>query len=242
MKIILSMTKRKAFATAMCVLSLAEARDLRTPGASDDLDRAVRRIRESWFQKNEHLQGNLRMGTYSEPFYIALRATFVEMALIRAGRRFRVPVEGSKSVEEFREGHWVASESMSINTSIGGTLVTPEDMAFRCLFWPKPREVGSGMIRTKACALIRLTPPAQQSQYDFVILWLDKDSLIPLRVVCYVDDKEIKRFEPIKLRRIKDEWIVQSIRATCLSQEAQPGWTPTYIEFESKVGNGAAKP
>jgi hypothetical protein len=236
--------RRNAFAAVVCALSFAEAGDdlMTSPGPSGDLDRAVRRIRESWFQRNEHLEGNLRMGSYSEPFYIALRGPFVEITLMRAGRRFRVPVEGSKSVEEFRDGHWAPGESMSITTSIGGTLVSFEDMAFRFLFWPKPREVGTGMIRTKVCALVRLTPPAQQSEYEFVILWLDEDSLIPLRAVCYVDDKEIKRFDPVKLRKVEDEWIVQSIRVTCLSREAEPGWTPTYIEFESTVGNGEAKP
>ena len=182
------------------------------------------------------------MGSYSEPFYIALRSPFVEISLMRAGTRFRVSVEGGTAVEEFRDGRWAPSESVSMNTSIGGTLVSFEDIAVRFLFWPNPRKVGSAIVRSKICALVRFTPPSHQSEYDFVILWLDEDSLIPLRAVCYVGDQEVKRFDPVKLRKLEDEWMVQSIRVIALSQEAEPGWTPTYIEFEPRVGEGVVKP
>lgn len=207
-------------------------------GAGDlldgDLARNIRRIRDSWFKTNDRLDGKIRCADHVVPFRVSLKPQFVELAFNDEVGRFRIPIEGTV-VQEFRDGRWTLSTSASFTTAIPGTAVTLEDIAFKFLFWSDVKKTGTGMVRTKLCAIVRFTPRLDESAYSAVELWLDEDSVIPLRAVCYGSDgKEAKRFDPIKLRRIGDEWIVQLIRVTRFSAMAEPGWAPTYIEFEAE--------
>jgi hypothetical protein len=229
---------KKVFAVIACAMTVTGAQNGDHDGsAPEDLSASIHRIRESLFRPNDRLEAKIRRGGSFVAFVIAWKTPYVELTLDQGLGRLRIPVEGSMAVQEFRDGRWSSSESVSITTPIRGTLVSFEDMAFRFLFWPDMKKVGTAIVRTKLCSLIRFTPPANQSGYAFVEILLDKDSDIPIRVICYgADGREVKRFDPVKVHKIGDVWTVQSIRVTDAIEVRTGGWEPTYIQLEPVAG------
>jgi hypothetical protein len=223
--------------TAAFIVGLAAAALLAHDNRSlspHELGETTRKIRQSWFESHEHLQGRIRKGTLSVPFRIVLRSAFVELSFAETSGRFRVPVGGDMKVQKFQEGEWVSNDSFLITSPIADTLVSFEDLAFRFLDWPDPKEVETAMVGTKTCTVIRFVPPLHQSGYTAADLFLEENSLIPLRLIYYGSDgRESKRFDPVKLKRVGEDWIVKSIRVTGITEPHEKNWEPTYIEFET---------
>jgi hypothetical protein len=202
-----------------------------------DLVLSIRQTREALFRANEEFDGKIRKGEFSIGFRSALKAAYVELSFTGTLGRYRIPVEGSKPIEEFRDSRWSPNRSLEVKAQIPGTILSFEDISFRFLFWPDPKMIGTEVVRSRACGIIRFTPPASnQSAYKYVDVSVDQRLGIPMRAICYgVNGQQAKRFDLIKLHKVADDWSIQLMRVTAFDEAIETRGDHTYIEFEPAV-------
>jgi hypothetical protein len=120
-----------------------------------------------------------------------------------------------------------------LSEKIRGTALTYEDLALRFLYWPNARVLGDETVRTRSCWKLQVTAAGRDSQYWYVLLWVDKASGALMRMEGYDwNGKLAKRFEVISAQKIDNRWFLKQMRV----EELQPGTNNvqarTYLEIK----------
>jgi hypothetical protein len=210
-----------------------------TPDA--ELDDMIHSARETLIQRNQALEGKIRIGDRAVRFRYSMAYPYVEFVLTEPTNRYRIRVGGKASVEEYRDSHWISNTALGVGAEIPGTTLSFEDIAFRFLFWPHAERAGRLIFRTKSCVVVRFTPPFGESTYGRADVWFDEGAGAPIRAVCYgADGEEVKSFDVIKVQKIAGKWTVQMIRVMDFRRSMENHRQPTYIEFNptATLGQG----
>ena len=116
---------------------------------------------------------------------------------------------------------------------VRGTAITYEDLALKFIYWPEGRVLGEEPVRSRRCWKLELRPPAHDSQYSSVLLWIDKNSGALMEMEGYDwKGKLLKRFEVISAQKIEGRWFLKQMRI----EEIIPGTgkvqARTYLEIK----------
>ena len=200
------------------------------PSAKEILDSV--RMLES--RQQIDLDGQLRDNEKVIPFHLTqtgplIRYSFSdpeEVLQLRLGENgSRLDLVTDTGAEKF------SGEKLS--EKIRGTALTYEDLALRFLYWPNARVLGDETVRTRSCWKLQVTAAGRDSQYWYVLLWVDKASGALMRMEGYDwNGKLAKRFEVISAQKIDNRWFLKQMRV----EELQPGTNKvqarTYLEIK----------
>ena len=212
-----------SFALASSVLAA-------TPSAKEILDSV--RMLES--RQQIDLDGQLREDEKVIPFHLTqtgpvIRYSFTdpdEVLELRLGENgSRLDLVTDTGAEKF--------SPEKLGEKIRGTVVTYEDLALKFLYWPNARVLGDETVRTRSCWKLQVTADGRDSQYWYVLLWVDKASGALMRMEGYDwNGKVAKRFEVISAQKIDNRWFLKQMRV----EELQPGTNKvqarTYLEIK----------
>ena len=201
-----------------------------TPSAKEILDSV--RMLES--RQQIDLDGQLREDEKVIPFHLTqtgpvIRYLFTdpdEVLELRLGENgSRLDLVTDTGAEKF--------SPEKLGEKIRGTVVTYEDLALTFLYWPNARVLGDETVRTRSCWKLQVTAAGRDSQYWYVLLWVDKASGALMRMEGYDwNGKLAKRFEVVSAQKIDNRWFLKQMRV----EEMQPGTNKvlarTYLEIK----------
>jgi hypothetical protein len=215
---------------AILAVAVAHFSAAAPPSAKEILDSV--RMLESRQQLD--LDGQLREHEKTIPFHLSqtgpiIRYSFVdpdealELRLGESGSRLDLVTDSG--AEKF--------PPEKLNEKIRGTALTYEDLALKFLYWPNARVLGDETVRTRSCWKLQVTAAGRDSQYWYVLLWVDKASGALMRMEGYDwNGKVAKRFEVISAQKIDNRWFLKQMRV----EELQPGTNKvqvrTYLEIK----------
>ena len=200
------------------------------PSAREILD-SVRMLE---VQQQIDLDGQLRQDGTVIPFHLNQtgpinRYSFTnpdEVLQLRLGENgSRLELVGNEGAEKF--------PAEKLNQEIRGTGITYEELALKFLYWRNARVLGDETVRTRSCWKLQLTAPSRDSQFWYVLLWVDKTSGALMRMEGYDWNSNVaKRFEVISAQKIDNRWFLKQMRV----EEMQPGTkkveSRTYLEIK----------
>jgi len=196
---------------------------------ADDLLANVR-LRQS--QQQIDLQGQLRQEEKIVPFHLVQNGPVIGYIFNNPDEtlQLRIGEKDSRLVEINRSG----SEKITrLNEPVRGTAITYEDLALKFLYWPNARVTGSDFIRTRNCWKVQLQAPARDPQYGSILLWVDKDSGVLMRMEGYDSaGKLIKRFEVVSAQKIEDRWYLKQMRVEKIDPKSNKVTARTYLEIK----------
>ena len=202
----------------------------RAPSAEDIL--ASVRMIES--QQQIDLQGQLRENDIVVPFRLTqngpvIRYSFTnpdEVLQLRLGEKnSRLDLVTGDGMEKF--------PAAKLKQKIRGTSISYEDLAFKFLYWPAARVLGTENVRTRNCWKLQLSAPSRESEYSNILLWVDKTGGALMRMEGYDWNAQLaKRFEVVSAQKIDNRWFLKQMRI----EEFQPGTnhvrSRTYLEIK----------
>ncbi|RMH36519.1 MAG: outer membrane lipoprotein-sorting protein [Deltaproteobacteria bacterium] len=95
------------------------------------------------------------------------------------------------------------------NASFVGTDYSYADMDLRDVEDAAARRRADERVGGRDCYVIEARPASSDSEYARIDLWIDKESLLPLRMQFFGDGgREIKRFAARKLDRVDGRWVI----------------------------------
>src|SRR6476620_8281187 len=195
---------------------------------ADDLLANVR-LRQS--QQQIDLQGQLRQEEKIVPFHLVQNGPVIGYIFNNPDEtlQLRIGEKDSRLVEINRSG----SEKINrLNEPVRGTAITYEELALKFLYWPNARVTGSDFIRTRNCWKLQLQAPARDPQYGSILLWVDKDSGVLMRMEGYDSaGKLIKRFEVVSAQKIEDRWYLKQMRVERIEPQSGRVTARTYLEI-----------
>jgi hypothetical protein len=120
-----------------------------------------------------------------------------------------------------------------LKQKIRGTSISYEDLAFKFLYWPAARVLGTENVRTRNCWKLQLSAPSRESEYSNILLWVDKTGGALMRMEGYDWNAQLaKRFEVVSAQKIDNRWFLKQMRI----EEFQPGTnhvrSRTYLEIK----------
>jgi hypothetical protein len=215
---------------AILVVAAARLSTASPPSAKEILDSV--RMLES--RQQIDLDGQLREHEKAVPFHLTqtgplIRYSFVdpdEVLELRLGENgSRLDLVTDTGAEKF--------STEKLREKIRGTAVTYEDLTLKFLYWPNARVLGDETVRTRSCWKVQVTAAGRDSQYWYVLLWVDKASGALMRMEGYDwNGKLAKRFEVISAQKIDNRWFLKQMRV----EELQPGTNKvqlrTYLEIK----------
>lgn len=199
------------------------------PSAKEILDSV--RMLES--RQQIDLRGQLRENEIVIPFRLIQDGPTIRYSFSNPEEVLQLRLGESGSRLEVVNDTGTETFSGKLHEKIRGTGVTYEDLALKFLYWPDARVLGEQTVRTRSCWKLRLSPPAQQSQYSNVVLWVDKAGGALMRMEGYDWNGQLaKRFEVVSAQKIENRWFLKQMRV----EEFQPGTSKvqsrTYLEIK----------
>jgi hypothetical protein len=200
------------------------------PSAKEILDSV--RMLES--RQQIDLDGQLREDEKVIPFHLTqtgpvIRYSFTdpdEVLELRLGENgSRLDLVTDTAAEKF--------SPEKLGEKIRGTVVTYEDLSLKFLYWPNARVLGDETVRTRSCWKLQVTAAGRDSQYWYVLLWIDKASGALMRMEGYDwNGKLAKRFEVISAQKIDNRWFLKQMRVEELKPGANKVQARTYLEIK----------
>jgi len=84
------------------------------------------------------------------------------------------------------------------------------DLGMPFLQWPDPKLVGDGRMRGRDCFVVEVR--ATDQPYARAKLWIDKESVAPLRIEAFdTEDRLVKRIEITSFKRLGEIWIPRGV-------------------------------
>ena len=120
-----------------------------------------------------------------------------------------------------------------LGEKIRGTVVTYEDLALKFLYWPNARVLGDETVRTRSCWKLQVTADGRDSQYWYVLLWVDKASGALMRMEGYDSNGKLaKRFEVVSTQKIDNRWFLKQMRVEEMQPSTNKVQSRTYLEIK----------
>jgi hypothetical protein len=106
------------------------------------------------------------------------------------------------------------------NASFVGTDYSFADLDLRDVEDSTKRQLADEQVGGRDCFVIEAAPTDAASDYGKVVLWIGKDSLLPLRIRMFDrDGDELKRFSARELRQVNRRWIIAESKLVNLKRQ-----------------------
>ena len=199
-----------------------------SPSAKEILESV--RMRQS--QQQIDLQGQLRQNEIVVPFQLIQSGPIVRYIFSNPDESLQLQLgEGDSQLDELSEDG--VKKVAQFDRKIRGTDVTYEDIALKFLYWPNANVVGQENVRTRNCWKLQLRAPSKQSQYSYVLLWIDKNSGALMRMEGYNRDAQLaKKFEVVSAQKIDNRWFLKQMRIETLQPGTKHVQSRTYLEIK----------
>jgi len=200
------------------------------PSARDILETV--RMRQA--QQEIDLRGQLRQNDVVIPFQLIQSGTIVRYIFTNPDESLQLQLgEKDSRLDEISRDGVEKVKPAQFDHKIRGTELTYEDLALKFLYWPNADLLGSENVRTRNCWKMELRPPAKQSQYSRVLLWVDKGSGALMRMEGYDPKGQLaKRFEVVSAQKIEDRWFLKQMRIETLQPGTKRVAARMYLEIK----------
>ena len=215
-----------AFAFLPAMMAHADA----APSAKEILST----VRLQQVQQRVDLQGQLRQGATVVPFRLTQEGPLIKYSFANPASALLLHLDDKDSrLEELTSTGVEKITPAQFDRKVRGTAVTYEDLAFKFLYWPNAQVAGEETIRTRACWKLKLSAPSRQSQYSYVLLWVDKASGALMQMEGYDWSGRLsKRFEVISAQKIDGRWFLKQMRIEQMQPGADTVQSRTYLEIK----------
>jgi hypothetical protein len=201
------------------------------PSARDILDS----IRFRQAQQQINLQGQLRQNDTVIPFRLVQNGPTVRYMFSNPEEVLQLQLgEDQSRLDQISKDGLEKVRPAEFDHRIRGTDLTYEDLALRFLYWPNAQLLGTETIRSGNCWKLELRPPAGQSQYSRVVVWVHKNSGALMRMEAYDSKGQLlKRFEAVSAQKIQDRWYLKQMRIETFQPGTNHVQSRTYLEIKS---------
>ena len=182
------------------------------------------------------LDGQVRHGETKIPFRLTLDQGEIQYEFFNPGQTLVLQLgdKSSRLVEVTKNGTERVVTDAQFDQKVRGTDISYEDLAMRFLYWPTAKIVGRDIMLTRSCWKLRVDPGSpKNSQYGYVLLWIEKQSGALVQVETY--DKAgvlLKRFEVKSVQKINGGYILKQMRLQEMENGEPKDSTPTYLEIQ----------
>jgi outer membrane lipoprotein-sorting protein len=106
------------------------------------------------------------------------------------------------------------------NASFVGTDYSYADMDMRDIDDSSRKRLDDESIGGRDCFVVEVVPSSGDSEYARVTLWVEKKSMLPLRMRFYdSSDNEVKRFTAKEIKKVDGRWIINESKMVDLKRE-----------------------
>lgn len=182
------------------------------------------------------LDGQVRHGETKIPFRLTLDQGEIQYEFFNPDQTLVLQLgdKSSRLVEVTKNGTQRVVTDAQFDQKVRGTDISYEDLAMRFLYWPTAKIVGRDIMLTRSCWKLRVDPGSpKNSQYGYVLLWIEKQSGALVQVETY--DKAgvlLKRFEVKSVQKINGGYILKQMRLQQMKDGEPVDDTPTYLEIQ----------
>ncbi len=227
---------RAARIAGLAVLAvLALPRPVPADAADDALD-ILRKARLNEAAQTLVLDGQVRHGETKIPFRLTLDQGEIKYEFFNPDQTLILQLgdKSSRLVEVTKSGTEKVVTDAQYDRKVRGTEITYEDLAMRFLYWPVAKIVGHDIMLTRNCWKLRVEPGSpKNSQYGYVLLWIEKQSGALVQVETYDRaGKLLKRFEVKSVQKIEGGYILKQMRIQEMENGEPKDETPTYLEIQ----------
>ncbi|MBV8376484.1 MAG: outer membrane lipoprotein-sorting protein [Verrucomicrobia bacterium] len=207
----------------------------RPSSAQEDANAILDQLRSAQAQINRTLTGRIRPENGNPiPFRLQLKGTEFDYNFIDPPETLKLQLteNGSVLTDEKAGGQQVLTGSR-LSESVRGTDISYEDLSLRFVYWKNAKDQGEQRVRTITCSIVLVQPPARNTEYSSVRLWIAKDRGALIKAEGYNwQGKAIKRFEVISGQQIEGKTIFKQIRVERLDPQNGKVVSRTYLELE----------
>lgn len=202
----------------------------------DDPMEVLAKARLSQASQFGELEGEIRRGETVVPFTVKMDGGEIAYTFAKPDQTIVLQLgdKGPRLVEVTKKGSERVVTDAQYDQAIRGSIVTYEDLSMRFLYWPVAKIIGEDIELTRNCWKLRIEPgSAKNSQYGYVVAWIEKQSGSPVRVETY--DKGgamLKRFLVTKVQKIEGGYILKEMRIQQMENGKPKDPQPTYIEIK----------
>lgn len=188
------------------------------------------------------LDGQVRHGETKIPFRLTLDQGEIKYEFFNPDQTLVLQLgdKSSRLVEVTKNGTQRIVTDAQFDQKVRGTDISYEDLAMRFLYWPTAKIVGRDIMLTRSCWKLRVDPGSpKNSQYGYVLLWIEKQSGALVQVETY--DKAgvlLKRFEVKSVQKINGGYILKQMRLQEMKDGEPVDDTPTYLEIQKPKEQG----
>jgi len=191
-------------------------------------------VRMQQTQQQIDLQGQLRQNEVVVPFHLIQSGPIVRYIFSNPEEALQLQLnENDSRLDQLSGGGVQKITPAQFDHKIRGTDVTYEDLALKFLYWPNAQIVGQENIRSRNCWKLQLRAASRQSQYSYVLLWIDKASGALMRMEGYDWNGQMaKRFEVVSAQKIDNRWFLKQMRIEQLQPGTNHVQSRTYLEIK----------
>ena len=206
---------------------------------ADDPMEILRKARLNEAAQSLVLDGQVRHGETQIPFRLTLDEGEIRYEFFNPGQTLVLQLgdKGSRLVEVTKNGTGRVVTDAQYDRKVRGTDITYEDLAMRFLYWPVAKITGHDIMLTRNCWKLRVEPGSpKNSQYGYVLLWIEKQSGALVQVETY--DRAgvlLKRFEVRSVQKVGGGYILKQMRIQEMKDGEPRDPTPTYLEIKKPV-------
>ena len=201
------------------------------PSARDILES----IRFRQAQQQIDLHGQLRQNETVIPFQLIQSGSVVRYIFSNPEESLQLQLgEDESRLDQISRAGVEKIRPAEFDQKVRGMDLTYEDLALKFLYWPNAKLLGTETIRSGNCWKLELRPPAGQSQYSRVVVWVHKNSGALMRMEGYDGKGALaKRFEVVSAQKIQDRWYLKQMRIETLQPGTKHVQSRTYLEIKT---------
>lgn len=201
-------------------------------------DEILRAARLNPMSQQETLRGELVGDAGKTPFVLSMDHGVVNYTFTNPDQQIQLVLgEETSELRERKGGRTTPVKSARYDEKIRGTPITFEDLAFRFLYWPRPKLLGEEMVDVRKAWKLEIQAPRGQSQYGVARLWIDKESGAALKIEGYGKDRRIlKRFKVISPQKINGRWMLKTMRVETFDPATHEVIDRTYLKVLGAAG------
>lgn len=202
-------------------------------GWAEDAEEILRAARMNQSAQSADLEGRLRTKKQSTPFTLKLDSGVVTYSFQDPAQEILLKL-GEDSPELFERLGKKRTEvtPARFDQTVRDTGITYEDLSLSFLYWPRPKLLGSDVLRTRSAWKLEIQAPRKESQYGVARLWIDKESGALLRVEGYNKQGRLRRrFEVVSAQKIDGVWLLKQMRVETFDTETRKVDRRDYLEI-----------
>ena len=203
----------------------------------DDPYEILAKVKQNQMGQHRVLDGQLRHGETVIPFRLTMDGSEITYQFFNPDEALVLHLndKGARLEEVTKKGTERVVTEAQYDKSIRGTEISYEDLAMRFLYWPVAKIAGEEVMLTRNCWKLRVEPGSEKnSQYGYVMLWIEKQSGGLAQVETYDRSGNlVKRFKANSVQHTEGGgYILKEMRIQKMENGKPVDSTPTYLEIK----------